>query len=100
MGSHMIYARLQVGEPVADKAPPPLVGGNRNASSPYSAPFRINGRLSVLDDSISRHAFDTVQLSLRGMRITHRLFQRGKLILPHPQVSSHPASGTKLSSRT
>ncbi|KIW69245.1 hypothetical protein PV04_05132 [Phialophora macrospora] len=67
MGTQIIYARLQVGEPVADKATPPLVGSTCNPSSPYSAPFRINGRLSVLDDSISRHAFDTVQLSLRGV---------------------------------
>jgi hypothetical protein len=28
--------------------------------------MQLNGRLSVLDDSISRHAFDTVQLNFRG----------------------------------
>ncbi|ETI25134.1 hypothetical protein G647_04506 [Cladophialophora carrionii CBS 160.54] len=63
----MIYARLQVIETVADKATTPLVSGNGDSSGPYRAPFRINGRLSVLDDSIIRHAFDTVQLCLRGI---------------------------------
>ncbi len=63
MGSNMIYARLQVEEP-ADKAATPLA--TSNPAGTYRTPLRINGRLSVLDDSITRRAFDSVQLCLRG----------------------------------
>jgi hypothetical protein len=61
----MIFARLQVGELVADKAAAPLVSDNPIGL--HRAPFRINGRLSVLDDAITRREFDNVQLCLRGM---------------------------------
>ena len=59
----MIYASLRVGRSPADKAVPPFY--NTEATHD-NAVFPINGRLSVLDGSINRDAFDTVQLSLRG----------------------------------
>ena len=65
MGTNMIYARLQVEEPAADKAVIPVAPCNPTGA--YRTPLRINGRLSVLDDSITRRAFDSVQLCLRGM---------------------------------
>ncbi len=65
MATNTIYARLQVDKPVADNAATVRDGSDQAGN--YRAPFRLNGRLSVLDDSIARHAFDTVQLCLRGM---------------------------------
>ncbi|OQV00429.1 hypothetical protein CLAIMM_05923 [Cladophialophora immunda] len=62
----MIYARLQVGRPTAGEAVPPMPD-NVDDVACNRAPSRINGRLSVLDDSIRRQAFDTVQLGLRGV---------------------------------
>lgn len=61
----MIYARLQISKPATGEAVPPL--GPDAHDSTNNGSLRINGRLSVLDDSIKRQAFDTVQLSLRGM---------------------------------
>ncbi|KAH0845663.1 hypothetical protein FOPE_11800 [Fonsecaea pedrosoi] len=62
----MIYARLQVGKPETGKAVSPFCD-NGNDAACNGAPSRINGRLSVLDDSIRQHMFDTVQLCLRGV---------------------------------
>lgn len=49
----MIYAKLQISSPPERPNAP---NGRR----------RLSGRLSVLDDSIKQHAFDTVQLCFRG----------------------------------
>jgi hypothetical protein len=40
-----------------------------DSAGTYATPVRINGRLSVLDDSITRRAFDSVQLCLRGVLV-------------------------------
>lgn len=65
MATDTIYARLQVRQPSPDKAATPLI--STHSTTTQRAPFRIRGRLSVLDDSIARNAFDTVQLCLRGV---------------------------------
>ncbi|KIY02998.1 uncharacterized protein Z520_01464 [Fonsecaea multimorphosa CBS 102226] len=62
----MIYARLLVGKPTPGKAVSPLPD-NVDGVACNRGPSRINGRLSVLEDCIRRHAFDTVQLCLRGV---------------------------------
>lgn len=49
----MIYAKLQISSPAEG---PNALHDRR----------RVSGRLSVLDDSIKQHAFDTVQLCFRG----------------------------------
>ncbi|OAP58470.1 hypothetical protein AYL99_07560 [Fonsecaea erecta] len=63
----MIYARLQVGKPTPGKAAPPFPDNVDDAAHRNRGPSRINGRLSVLDDCVRRHMFDTVQLCLRGV---------------------------------
>ncbi|KAJ9611190.1 hypothetical protein H2200_004373 [Cladophialophora chaetospira] len=60
----MIYARLQV----EDQPTTPLASSD--SAGTYDTAPRINGRVSVLDDSIARRAFDSVHLCLRGVLVT------------------------------
>ncbi|KAK5057620.1 hypothetical protein LTR84_011620 [Exophiala bonariae] len=50
----MIYAKLQISAPTGEV-------------TTSSGRHRVSGRLSVLDDSVRRHGFDTVQLCFRGV---------------------------------